>query len=349
MDNQILAYLSGKMGKEHETIATEGLVYLLDNSDLARQGISNLARSAQCILPPIQHYRSEVAGENFERPDVVGFSEEGKELVIIEGKFDAGLTDNQPNSYIDRLCQENPGILIFVVPEKRIPYLWSTIIERAAKACDLSGERELPDGLKTVNIRDNHRLVMLSWHGLLNQLLLPAQRKADPIVNDILQLMSLCERIEGQQFLPFLSEEITSTSMARRHLGLDGIVDAIVGKLLANGQISVDGQGSGRSRDGYWRYFMFGDDFATSGASISLDYKTWLETELSPIWLYCGGDPVSLLRPHFQSVASRRNYKLIDEGSSIMLPIIIKPGEEQLEIVNHGVELASDLREFVVK
>ncbi|MDA0336588.1 MAG: hypothetical protein O2782_15610, partial [bacterium] len=38
-----------------------------------------------------------------ERPDVVGSSATGEEVIILEGKFDAGLTKNQPNSYLSRL------------------------------------------------------------------------------------------------------------------------------------------------------------------------------------------------------------------------------------------------------
>ena len=55
------------------------------------------------------------------RPDLVGLDRTmGKECVLIEAKFWAGLTDRQPKAYLDRL---DPGkALLFVAPGIEDPH-----------------------------------------------------------------------------------------------------------------------------------------------------------------------------------------------------------------------------------
>ena len=50
-------------------------------------------------------------------------------MILCEAKFYAGLTINQPNTYLDRLKKENGLGLVFICPAARKITLWSKLIE----------------------------------------------------------------------------------------------------------------------------------------------------------------------------------------------------------------------------
>ena len=44
--------------------------------------------------------------------------------MLVEVKFWAELTPNQPNAYLKRLPSDGPAVLVFLAPEHRIQSLW---------------------------------------------------------------------------------------------------------------------------------------------------------------------------------------------------------------------------------
>ena len=347
MENNLLAHLSFRLTSQHEVIVTEGLTYILQQSDVCRRAMELLAGSVGCNLPEIVSYHSEVAGDNLERPDIVGNTDSGQEALILEGKFDAGLTDNQPNNYLSRLPKNSEGILIFVVPELRVEGLWKAVTSRAGDNYDLADHKDLPDGSKCANVGSNHKLLMVSWGNLLNSLLQPAQRSDSQITNDILQLISLCDRIEGETFKPFSSEELTSTQIGRRHRDLCNLVDAITDKLIKAGGISTKGMKATPQRDGYVRYVRFGNDASDVGGSIRLDYTSWVENEVSPIWLENWEEANVYLREIFKQVALDDGITMGEKKSTVMLPLEVKSGQEFSEIVDNAVERITKVLQLV--
>ena len=63
------------------------------------------------------YYYTQNTGKELERPDISGINKNGKEVFLIEAKFWASLTPNQPNGYLERL--EEGTVLMFLVPNKR--------------------------------------------------------------------------------------------------------------------------------------------------------------------------------------------------------------------------------------
>jgi hypothetical protein len=347
VENNLLAHLSFKLTSQHEVIATEGLTYILQQSEMCRRALENLARSIGCNLPEIGSYQSEVTGDNLERPDIVGRTGSGQEALIMEGKFDAGLTNNQPNNYLSRLPEDFEGLLIFVVPEMRVEGLWKAVTSRAGDNYTLSEHRELPDGSKCANIGSTHKLMMVSWSNLLNSLLHPAQRSGGQITNDLLQLIALCNRIEGETFKPFNSEELTSTKIGIRHLDLCNLVDAIAQRFLIEGSMSTSGLRATPIRDGYVRYVRFGDDTSNVIGGIRLDYTSWVKNEISPIWLVSGESASTYLREAFKRVAILDGLMVQEVRSTVMLPLDINSGEEFSEIVNNAIERISKVLQYM--
>ena len=54
--------------------------------------------------------------------------------MLIEAKFRAGLTDNQPMAYLKRLPANTPSALLFVAPAARLTTLWNELRRIAAKS-----------------------------------------------------------------------------------------------------------------------------------------------------------------------------------------------------------------------
>jgi hypothetical protein len=334
LDNHLLAHLSYRLTTQHEVIVTEGLTYILQQSSICRKALHDIVLSFECELPETLRFYSELTGENLERPDVVGLADDGQERFIIEGKFEAGLTDNQPNNYLTRLLPENDGMLLFAVPELRVENLWRELLDRAGQKFSLSNQRDLSDGSKSVDINTHHKLGIISWENVLNGLLHPAQRQSDQIAGDILQLLSLCNRIEGESFNPISSEELTSKNLPKRHRDFCNLVDAITEKLLEANLISLKGLRATPQREAYTRYFRYGDDKSKIIASIKLDYSAWLETELSPLWLECWPDSHENMGNICKQYAIKEGITLLENKSTYLLPFHVEPLAEFNEIVD---------------
>ena len=70
------------------------------------------------------------------RPDLAGYDESGREHVLIEAKFTAGLTPHQPCKYLKRLRQKRqPSVVLFVAPAERREKLWKECCTRCTTKC----------------------------------------------------------------------------------------------------------------------------------------------------------------------------------------------------------------------
>ena len=106
---------------------------------------------------------TQVVGDGGERPDLVGWDQNGDERLLVEAKFGAGLTPNQPNEYLRRL--RRGGVLLFVAPEARLDTLWPELERRAKK-----GGFEWPadaDYRRSVDL-GGKRMILTDWRTLLD-------------------------------------------------------------------------------------------------------------------------------------------------------------------------------------
>ena len=89
-----------RFSQVNEDVATDALAYVLESSEAARSGMTKLLRGILPDLPPLRFKTQQVDGTI--RPDMWCFA--GAEpRVFVENKFWAGLTDNQPVSYLKQL------------------------------------------------------------------------------------------------------------------------------------------------------------------------------------------------------------------------------------------------------
>ena len=114
-----------------EVAATAALRHILVQSESARNALGSMLLAAGVEVGSLTRFQTEAIGAEGERVDLVCYDEHGAERVLIEAKFWAGLTDNQPNTYLARLPEGTSSALLFVVPAQRIETLWPELCRRA--------------------------------------------------------------------------------------------------------------------------------------------------------------------------------------------------------------------------
>ena len=85
-----------------EDVATDALAFIIHSSESARNGMMKLLRGLAPDMPELQFRTQQTEGSI--RPDMWGY-DKGELRVFVENKFWAGLTDNQPVSYLRQLSE----------------------------------------------------------------------------------------------------------------------------------------------------------------------------------------------------------------------------------------------------
>ena len=117
MAQSLLAHLYSRIRGSQEDIATIALQYLLSQSDALNSAFTHLLSNSLGIdLDDNLRYFCQAVGDDQERPDMAGIDSVGREQVLCEMKFYAGLTHNQPLSYLDRLKEKLKGTDIRIFP-----------------------------------------------------------------------------------------------------------------------------------------------------------------------------------------------------------------------------------------
>ena len=185
----LLAHLSPRFTERSEDIAVEALGYILSRSKAARGALDDVLQNGSAEVGPISRVKTQV-GEEGTRPDIACYDNSGAERVLVEAKFWAGLTDNQPVAYLRRLPDDRPSALLVIAPAARFESLWPELQRRIAEDKTITlGEPIKESGLFVATAGDRHRLLMTSWTALLDRMASRATDAGDMLAeNDIRQL-----------------------------------------------------------------------------------------------------------------------------------------------------------------
>ena len=168
-NDTLLAYLVSSFPGNTEDIATEALRHIFDHSDACGVALNDVIQSGVRGVNAITAVKSQVLQTDGTRPDLVGFDETGMERVLIEVKFWAELTPNQPNGYISRLPDDGPALVMFLAPEDRIQSLWPQLQERISQEFGPLVETESERRCARAGDTQKH-LMIVSWGGLLDSM-----------------------------------------------------------------------------------------------------------------------------------------------------------------------------------
>jgi len=108
MTSSVLAFLATRFATHPENLATEALNFILVNSSNARDALLDICQRLGHLGKEDLVFTVQVTNGNGSRPDLVGRAIDGSSPIVIEAKFWAGLTDNQPKAYLDVLPENGP-------------------------------------------------------------------------------------------------------------------------------------------------------------------------------------------------------------------------------------------------
>ena len=278
-----------KLKSQTEDTAVEALGYILSSSSAAGNLLQNVLREGCTQINSISRVETWERDEKGAIPDLVCFDEDGTKHVLIEAKFWATLTCNQPNQYLNQLQQDRqdrPAVLLFVAPKSRLDSLWPELCERVKKKepkFELSIDSDSGD-LRTASIGGGKlRLLLTSWAALLGGMEVLAREAGDMIaVGDIRQLRGLTDYADPDHSHPWRPGELGS-EFARRMEGLRRLVDDSISYGRSAGFLKPKKVAAGGG-GGYGRQIQLGG----TAAWLGIEVFSWAQYRNTPLWLRFG-------------------------------------------------------------
>jgi hypothetical protein len=271
----LLGQFYSRIKGSQEDIASEGLTYILQRSKAARVALYKIIKNDFGRDFGDLSFSTQNAGDKLERPDISGYNLEGKEVLIIEAKFWAALTENQPLEYLKRL-QDNSA-LIFICPTLRVRPILDELQVRIKNSLIYTWEIIDANSIKV----ENKYISVKTWDEILSVIRLHlVQNNEQALLSDIDQIIGLCNTIDNETFLPLQSEDF-SPSIARRINSYYDLVDKVVDELKKRGIADTTGVRATPQKYGYTRFFKVGE----LGVSINLKLDFWAKWADTPFWI----------------------------------------------------------------
>ena len=324
-ETTLFAHIAPRFTNHIEDVAVEALGFILSYSPAARRALADTLKDGGIEVGSIDRVETWEIGEEGEIPDLVCFDKNGAKQVLIEAKFWADLTKNQPNQYLKQMQQDRPdgcAALLFVAPKTRLELLWPELCGRAKE------EFELTTILESGTVRsasiggDIHHLQLTSWATLLERM----TNEANDAAADIKQLRGLTDRMDGDAFLPFRQEDLASVH-AQQMLYVAQLVDDATDRAKERGFVNTDGVIAVPKRRGYGRFISIGG----VGTWFGVHFPAWARHSDTPLWLSFHEDN----REHLERSA------LIDDSVEIegrfCIPLKLPDAVQYNEVLNFVV------------
>lgn len=323
-----------------EVTATRSLAYILNKSEAALNALVELINSQTGrdlgdvdLVIAEDVYKTE-SGSG--RIDFVGYDAEDKKRIVGEAKFDAAISSGQGGDYLHQLTTDGHAVLLFVVPDYRIDYLWGQVrkdVELTSQGVAL-GETSTRGRIKSaeVSYKDaDWHLMMVSWRDLIDSLV-KASSEDKGVLSDLHQLRGLAERMDEEAFQE-LKEEDLGQEIPRRLLALTRLIDTVVDAYGSQeGLLTLQGYRATATVDGYVRYF----ELLESGVKswFGLSYHRWSAQGVSPLWfgLQAAGTNSQIDSSAYSDLlrSLRINFDGLDDGS---IPITLLTDSDYQEVL----------------
>jgi len=341
----LLAEVALHFAPSPEDVATEGVLYVLERSGAATALLVRLAEDlTQVKGRPVTSIRSQAGSDDAARPDLELLDQSGQPVILFENKFWAGLTEAQPNTYLARLADAG-GVLWFVAPEGRLPFLWPELLDRV-RASDLETVQLLDSSeSKAASLEGGRAIILTSWSFLLGQLQTAVDAEGSvQLSSDVHQLKGLASRMDTGGFLPFTSSDLTGPT-ARLVRQFCALVDGAIQVLLREPWASKKGLRASAGSGWYAQYITLHGH----GCQLCFHAQMWEDHGKSPLWLRVAGPDWSYPERSEHAILSRIGpegcVKLRNKGwkVGIWLPVMIPAGREFDDTVSGVVSRLRDV------
>ena len=312
--NSLLAQFYHRIKGSQEDIASEGLVYILQQSLESRKSVNQIIKLNTNLIFSDLSYKSQVTGKKMERPDISGRDITGKEVLLIEAKFWASLSENQPKGYINRLNDNT--VLLFIVPSLRTKVVFEEVKNRISEDyVDLKIDLE---NLTILIKESNKHILVKSWSEILNSLKAKIEEtKNITLLSDLNQIIGLCNKIDQNSFQPITDDDL-SPRIPKCINSYFEIVDKVVDTLKSrNSEISTVGLLKTPQRYGYHRYFRTKE----LGMTLGLKLDLWEKFSDTPFWLGIDNKSDMNIEKIIHNIPSLYNLTMVPftDGSGVFL------------------------------
>ena len=357
-DNTLLAYLAPRLTNRTEDIAVRALWYILSKSEMAMNALEEALKTGGANVDRIVRLKIEATGDNQERPDLAALDDDGVEHILIEAKFGAGLTPNQPVEYLKRLPEDRPSALLFIAPERRREELWTNLRQRVSESNSISlGDDTKKGPIWSTSAGKNRHLLLTSWRYLLCSMKAKANEETS-VMCDIQQLQGLCNQMDAEAFLPLRPDELSS-EFPKRILDLNRLIyDSVErAKFVTAYRTSSwryePGGNSGPSGDiatgkyiGIGKCMGHGD--RTGSVWFGINFKHWAGPRKTPLWLLLMYDSPRDVPPTLKELERTDPPELIYENAQAMWISIDLPTDvEYDEVLDAVVERLRCVAELI--
>ena len=323
-------------GWRPDRAATIALAHILDpdaSPDMASRFVDLLGQTGTLQFEPVRVV-GDPAQEDDSRPDVTICDDAGNPRVFVETVFWKGVPEAQPAAYLRELPSDLPSGLVYIVPRKRIRFLWEILRERCVNS---PGDRieEEASTEEAVWARVGGRVLLIaSWAYVLDEL----RRVADDpaIEQDIAQLRGLTKRMETAAFLPLDEDEAADKALARRVPGYRKLVDKITRRLeedrLARG-VEYSGPSYLMKRDQGRAMLVHGKFKMRFG----IELGAWRDSGITPLWWVLTSSESFSIFGHWLRIKQRfdgvRSY-----NDSLYIPVRLRTGVDEAGVIDDAVD-----------
>lgn len=333
-EETMLAHLANRLGHGSEDLATEALAFILQNPAAARGMEAHARRWSSGLAVPSRFRTQDWLASDEAIPDLVAVAPDGSTPLIVEAKFGAALTPNQPVTYLRRLLLLNtPTLLLFLVPSRRATPIWAELRRRCSEA---GIELTTSDPLATGSV-ENVVVAVTTWADLL----LDIERSLTPpnehhrTLAELEQLQGLCERQDRTLFQPF-STRFLGGGTGQHLMDLDALLNEAIETLVAAGLASIKGLTRAAGTGYYGRYVQL----AGWGCLLHVNFARWGSQRHTPLWLQitdrrAAGNPA--LRDALAPLTTEQPPRLLDEDGRRHIPIFL-PNDVERDAVFAAVD-----------
>ena len=270
-ENTLLSFIARYHCDTGEDVATDALSFILSHSDAVRRALSEFLGDEESGPLSIAQVPTRVTTRSGVVPDLECRDEQGNLVALIESKFWADLTRNQPVAYWGELPDNTPSVLLVVAPEDRTDSLWNQLVNRLNEAGHQLNSIQKTDDISSALSRDSQRRLMLTnWTTLLGRMAEHAW-----VDRDWRASFEIAE-IQG------LADSIIARADPRSDAALKRSITDAVRRVERSGWADGAGLGVGQLAGSYYgRYLRLAGNFAWLG----IEYKAWRQMRDKPLWL----------------------------------------------------------------
>ncbi len=323
----MLAYLGPKLHHKVEDLATDALLYLLRTYPDISASFFDLLKNIGCRLPLPLHFDTQLSLKNKAIPDLLGKTENDELALLVEVKFGAPFTPNQPLAYLEQLTVNPGGAVIILAPASRFEYLWpetkEICVERGLSLSNLESD---PPRWETTLLDDDVVIGFLSWGFLLDNL---TSISDDLALQELYQLSGLVKRLEEELFQPFQVEELITTSDRSRERFI-AIVEELAINLAKTDIFTTEGYSVGRGAGFYKRYGTF-----MSRNNWCVEYNEHNASKHGYSFVWLSGPLDKELIERVNKLESDESMIAIRDENSFLIPLMIPLDSERPSILRN--------------